>query len=144
MMSEIKSEMSKVGIVLDIQEVPDSVSVSQKCEEGQDCTWDLSFFGSQGSWYYPVYASGERLFATDAPVNLGLYSSSEADNLIEASQFSTDDDAIADYNTFLAEDLPVLWMPNPVYQISAYKSGLQGIEPQDPMNLMYPEDWSWK
>ena len=144
MMSEIKSEMSKVGIVLDIQEVPDSVSVSQKCEEGQDCTWDLSFFGSQGSWYYPVYASGERLFATDAPVTLGLYSSSEADNLIEASQFSTDDDAIADYNTFLAEDLPVLWMPNPVYQISAYKSGLQGIEPQDPMNLMYPEDWSWK
>ena len=35
-------------------------------------------------------------------------------------------------------------MPNPVYQISAYKSDLQGIEPQDPMNLMYPEDWSWK
>ncbi len=144
MMSELKSEMSKVGIVLDIQEVPDSVSVSQKCEEGQPCTWDLSFFGSQGSWYYPVYASGERLFATDAPVNLGLYSNPEADKLIEETQFSNDDAAIKAYNEFLAKDLPVLWMPNPVYQISAYKSDLQGIEPQDPMNLMYPEDWSWK
>ncbi|WP_312349359.1 peptide ABC transporter substrate-binding protein [Actinomyces sp.] len=144
MMSEIKSQMAKVGIVLDIQEVPDSVSVTQKCESGQECTWDLSFFGSQGSWYYPVYASGERLFATDAPVNLGSYSSSEADELIEQTQFSNDDTAMDAYNSFLAEDLPVLWMPNPVYQISAYKSELQGVEPQDPMNLMYPEDWSWK
>ena len=144
MMSELKSEMSKVGIVLDIQEVPDSVSVSQKCEEGQPCNWDLSFFGSQGSWYYPVYASGERLFQTDAPVNLGLYSNAEADKLIEETQFSSDGAAIDAYNEFLAKDLPVLWMPNPVYQISAYKSDLQGIEPQDPMNLMYPEDWSWK
>ena len=144
MMAQIKSEMSKVGIVLDIQEVPDSVSVSQKCEAGQDCTWDLSFFGSQGSWYYPVYASGERLFATDAPVNLGLYSNAEADKLIEQTQFSSEGSAMQEYNDFLAKDLPVLWMPNPVYQISAYKTGLQGIEPQDPMNLMYPEDWSWK
>lgn len=144
MMSEIKSQMAKVGIVLDIQEVPDSVSVSQVCEEGAECTWDMSFFGSQGSWYYPVYASGERLFQTDAPVNLGSYSNTKADELIEASKFSSDANALDEYNAFLAEDLPVLWMPNPVYQISAYKSNLGGVSPQDPMNLMYPEDWSWK
>lgn len=144
MMSEIKSQMAKVGIVLNIQEVMDSVSVSQKCEEGQECNWDLSFFGSQGSWYYPVYASGERLFATDAPVNLGLYSNSKADELIEATQYSSDDAALKEYNDFLAEDLPVLWMPNPVYQISAYKSNLKGVAPQDLLNGMYPEDWSWE
>jgi len=28
-------------------------------------------------------------------------------------------------NDFLAKDLPVLWMPNPVYQNSAYRSGLR-------------------
>ncbi|MCF2707258.1 peptide ABC transporter substrate-binding protein [Arcanobacterium haemolyticum] len=144
MMSEIKSQMAKVGIVINIQEVIDSVSVSQKCEEGQDCNWDLSFFGSQGSWYYPVYASGERLFATDAPVNLGLYSNPEADKLIEATQYSDDDDALKAYNEYLAEDLPVLWMPNPVYQISAYKSNLKGVAPQDLMNGLYPEEWSWE
>ncbi|QWW20511.1 peptide ABC transporter substrate-binding protein [Schaalia sp. 19OD2882] len=144
MMAEIKSQMAKVGITLEIQEVPDSVSVSQKCEAGAECAWDLSFFGSQGSWYFPVYASGERLFATDAPVNLGLYSDAKADQLIEASQFSDDAAALKAYNDYLAEDLPVLWMPNPVYQISAYKKVLQGVAPQDPLNLMYPEDWSWK
>ncbi len=144
MMAEIKSQMAKVGIVLNIQEVDDSVAVSQKCEADAPCNWDLSFFGSQGSWYFPVYASGERLFASDAPVNLGLYSNAEADTLIEATQFSDSTDALDAYNSFLAEDLPVLWMPNPVYQISAYNSDLEGIAPQDPMNLMYPENWSWK
>lgn len=144
MMAEIKSQMSKVGINVEIKEVPDSVAVSQKCEAGTPCNWDLSFFGSQGSWYYPVYASGERLFATDAAVNLGLYSNEEADKLIKDTQFSSDPQAMAKYNEFLAKDLPVLWMPNPVFQISAYRDTLENIEPQDPMNLMYPEDWSKK
>ncbi|MEV0829046.1 peptide ABC transporter substrate-binding protein [Nonomuraea rubra] len=145
MFAEIKSAMAKVGVQLTIKEVPDSVAVTPACKpEESKCDWDLSFFGSQGSWYYPAFASGERLFQTDAPVNLGSYSNPEADKLIEKAQFSDDAAALQEYNDFLAKDLPVLWMPNPVYQISAYKSGLQGVEPQDPMNLMYFQDWSWK
>src|SRR5690606_28748582 len=127
MMAEIKSQFSRAGIELEIREVPDSVAVTQACEPGDaECDWDLSFFGSQGSWYYPVYASGERLFATDAPVNLGRYSNKTADELIDATQFSSDPQALQDYNDFLAEDLPVLWMPNPVNRISAFSSDIQG------------------
>lgn len=145
MFAEIKSQMAKLGIQLTIKEVPDSVAVTPACEPTEGtCDWDMSFFGSQGSWYYPAFASGERLFATDAPVNLGSYSNPEADKLIEATQFAGDESALTAYNDFLAKDLPVLWMPNPVYQVSAYRSGLQGVEPQDPMNLMYFQDWSWK
>ncbi|MBF9135046.1 peptide ABC transporter substrate-binding protein [Plantactinospora sp. S1510] len=145
MFSEIKSQMAKLGIELTIKEVPDSVAVTPACKPTEaTCSWDMSFFGSQGSWYYPVFASGERLFSTGAPVNLGSYSNPEADRLIEATQFSADESALKAYNDFLAKDLPVLWMPNPVYQISAYKSGLQGVEPQDPMNYFYFQDWSWK
>ncbi|GAA3672972.1 ABC transporter substrate-binding protein [Nonomuraea antimicrobica] len=145
MFAEIKSAMAKVGAQLTIKEVPDSVAVTPACKpEDAKCDWDMSFFGSQGSWYYPAFASGERLFQTDAPVNLGSYSSPEADQLIEKAQFSDDAGALQEYNDFLAKDLPVLWMPNPVYQVSAYKSGLQGVDPQDPMNLMYFQDWSWK
>ncbi|MFI6761133.1 peptide ABC transporter substrate-binding protein [Micromonospora sp. NPDC050417] len=145
MFAEIKSQMSKVGIDLTIKEVPDSVAVTPACKPADaTCTWDMSFFGSQGSWYYPAFASGERLFATDAPVNLGSYSNPEADKLIEATQFSEDDGALKAYNDLLAKDLPVLWMPNPVFQISAYRTGLQGVDPQDPMNNMFFQDWSWK
>lgn len=145
MFAEIKSQMAKVGIDLTIKEVPDSVAVTPVCKPSEaNCSWDMSYFGSQGSWYYPAFASGERLFATGAPVNLGSYSNPEADKLIEATKFSNDDSALKAYNDLLAKDLPVLWMPNPVYQISAYRSGLQGVEPQDPMNSMFFQDWSWK
>lgn len=144
MMAELKSQFGKLGIVLDIQEVPDSVAVSQKCTAGTECNWDLSFFGSQASWYYPVYASGQRLFATDAPVNLGLYSDAKADELIQKTLVSSDESAMQEYNDYLAEDLPVLWMPNPVAQVSAYKADINGIDPQEPTLGMYPQDWSRK
>ena len=144
MFAEIKSQMARLGITLTVKEVPDSVAVTPACKPTEaTCSWDMSFFGSQGSWYYPAFASGERLFATGAPVNLGSYSNPEADKLIDATQFSGDQSALTAYNDFLAKDLPVLWMPNPVYQISAYRSGLQGVE-QDPMNGMNFQDWSWK
>src|SRR5699024_6674808 len=96
----------------------------------------------QGSWYYPVYASGERLFATDAPVNLGSYSDETADELIKDTKFSSDPEALEKYNDYLAEDLPVLWMPNPVNRVSAFSSDITGISPQDPMLYMYPQDWT--
>ncbi|MEW6875257.1 peptide ABC transporter substrate-binding protein [Trueperella pyogenes] len=145
MMAELKSQFGKLGIVLEIQEVPDSVAVSQVCKKNDpNCEWELSFFGSEASWYYPPYASGQRLFATDAPVNLGAYSNPEADKLIDATLVSSDTKAMDAYNAFLAEDLPVLWMPNPVNRVSAYRSEITGIDPQDPMLGMYPQDWMRK
>lgn len=142
MFESIKSEFAKAGIELTIQEVPDSVAVTQKCEATDPaCDWDLSFFGSQSSWYFPVYASGERLFASDGAVNLGSFSDPKADQLIENTQFSDDPAAMQEYNDYLAEELPVLWMPNPVAQTSAYKSTIKGIDPQDPTLGMYPQDW---
>lgn len=142
MFAELKSSFAGAGIELKIREVPDSVAESQQCADGDTgCAWDLSFFGSQSSWYYPVYASGERLFQSDAPVNLGRYSDAKADELIEASMRSADPAALQEYNDYLAEDLPVLWMPNPVNRVSAWKSSIQNVGPQDPMLYIYPQDW---
>ena len=143
MFEEVISQFRKLGIGIDMQELPDSVGASQVCDDETPCTWDLSFFGSQTSWGYPIYASGERLFATKAPVNLGQYSSEKADELITASTKSSDANALAEYNDYLAEDLPVLWMPNPYYQITAVKSGLD-LGDIDATGDTWPEDWSWK
>ena len=95
------------------------------------------------SWGFPIYASGERLFATNAPVNLGQYSNPEADKLIEESTRSTAPDALQAYNDFLAEDLPVLWMPNPYYQITAVKNTID-LGELDATGDTWPEDWAWK
>ena len=61
----------------------------------------------------------------------------------EALQYSPAS-AVKKYALSTRFEVPVLWMPNPVYQISSYRSELQGVDPQDPMNLMYFQDWSWK
>ena len=143
MFEEIISQFGKLGIKIDMSEVPDSVGASQACSDESPCTWDLSFFGSQTSWGFPIYASGERLFATDAPVNLGQYSNPEADKLIVESTRSSEPDALQAYNDFLAEDLPVLWMPNPYYQITAVKNTLN-LGELDATGDTWPEDWSWK
>jgi len=47
MFEVIISQFGKVGIKLDMNEVPDSVGASQACDDETPCTWDLSFFGSQ-------------------------------------------------------------------------------------------------
>ena len=142
MFEEIISQFGKLGIKIDMNEVPDSVGASQACDDETPCTWDLSFFGSQTSWGFPIYASGERLFASDAPVNLGQYKNPEADKLIEESTRSSEPDALQAYNDYLAEDLPVLWMPNPFYQITAVKKTLD-LGELDATGDTWPEDWSW-
>ncbi len=62
-------------------------------------------------------------------MNLGSYSDEKADELIDATQFSSDPEALEEYDDYLAEDLPVLWMPNPVNRVSAYSSDISGDLP---------------
>ena len=78
-----------------------------------------------------------------ASLRHGQYSNPEADKLIEESTRSTAPDALQAYNDYLAEDLPVLWMPNPFYQITAVKKTLN-LGELDATGDTWPEDWSWQ
>ena len=40
-----------------------------------------------------------------------------------------------------ADQIPVLWMPQPVYQISEISKNLHGTMPQSPIESLTPEDW---
>jgi peptide/nickel transport system substrate-binding protein len=35
-----------------------------------------------------------------------------------------------------------MWLPNPVYQVSVIKNGLEGTT-QDPLASFHPQRWSW-
>ncbi|MFF1761650.1 peptide ABC transporter substrate-binding protein [Streptomyces sp. NPDC058266] len=67
MMQELKSSLSRAGIGLTIRQQPlnsvlgNSVPCTAK---DPGCDWDMSFFGTAGSWYYPLNPSGEQLFST--------------------------------------------------------------------------------
>ncbi|HEY0188378.1 MAG TPA: peptide ABC transporter substrate-binding protein [Cellulomonas sp.] len=145
MMTEIQSSLAETGIELEVNAVASDQVLSQtpKCEEGAaECTWDLSFFGTAGSWYFPAFPAGDQLFATSGAANFGSYSDADVDALITASHTATDDAAIQDYSATLAEDLPVIWLPSPTYQVSVIDSDLQGVT-QDPMAYFHPQRWSW-
>jgi peptide/nickel transport system substrate-binding protein len=144
MMAELKSSLSKIGVALDLKQAPLNTVLgsSKACKPEQpECSWQLSFFGTQGSWYFPAYPSGEQIFGTGATSNLGSYSDPEADRLIAASTSSADHDSMKAYGDYLARELPVIWLPNPVYQISAIKKNVRGVT-QDPLAAMQPQRWS--
>jgi peptide/nickel transport system substrate-binding protein len=143
MMQELQSSFEQIGATLSIRQEPlDSVlNDSAICKPSQAaCSWQLSFFGTQGSWYYPAYPSGEQIFASDAGVNLGSYDSPEADKLIQATNTSGSASAMQAYSAYLARNLPVLWVPNPDYQVSAIKNTLKGVL-QNPLAVMNPQQW---
>lgn len=145
MMSEIQSSLGKIGVKMTIDAKPlDSVlTEAQSCKTGEgECTWELAFFGTAGSWYFSAYPTGERVFAKDTKWNAGQYDNPEAEKLITAMTASTDPSIAKQYSEFLAKDLPVMWMPNPVYQVSVIRDGLD-VGTQDPGASFLPQRWSW-
>jgi peptide/nickel transport system substrate-binding protein len=144
-MQELKSELSKVGIDLQVstQTLDTVLSDSSGCTaSGGACDWQLSYFGTQGSWYFPADPTGEDLFATGASVNFGQYTNKQADALITASNLGNAPQTMLDYSALLAKDLPVIWLPNPPYQVSAIDTALHGVV-QDPLAGLQPQRWYW-
>lgn len=145
MMSAIQSSLQKTGIGFTIKTAPVSSVLSQTptCTSDEaSCKWDLSFFGTAGSWYFPAYPTGESLFSTAGSANFGSYSDKEVDALIDATTTSPDASAVQDYSAAVAKDLPVIWLPSPDYQISVVKKGLTGFD-QDSLANFHPAQWKW-
>ncbi|MGW2519318.1 peptide ABC transporter substrate-binding protein [Streptomyces sp. NPDC001617] len=145
MMSAIQSSLAKTGIKFSIRTAPVNSVLSQTppCTASQSlCTWQLSFFGTAGSWYFNAFPTGDSLFQTKGGSNFGSYSNPDVDKLITASTTSSSNQAVQDYSAALAKDLPVIWLPEPDYQISVIKKGLGGFS-QDSLANFHPAQWKW-
>ncbi|MEU5444618.1 peptide ABC transporter substrate-binding protein [Streptomyces griseofuscus] len=145
MMSALQSSFAKTGIKFTIKTAPVNSVLSQagQCTSGQSgCTWQLSFFGTAGSWYFPAYPSGDALFQTGGGSNFGSYSNPAVDKLITETTTSDSTAAVQKYSATLAEDLPVVWLPEPDYQVSVVRNGLGGFA-QDSLANFHPAMWKW-
>jgi peptide/nickel transport system substrate-binding protein len=145
MMSAVQSSLEKTGIKFSIKTAPVNSVLSQtpQCTSGQSiCKWQLSFFGTAGSWYFSAFPTGDSLFQTKGGSNFGNYSNPRVDQLITASTTSTSTQAVQDYSAAVAKDLPVIWLPEPDYQISVVKNGLGGFA-QDSLANFHPAQWAW-
>ena len=80
MFAAMKSTFEESGVGVTIKEAPLNTVLGSipSCEsDSPECTWELPFFGTAGSWYFPAYPTGEQLFSTGGGSNFGSYSDAE-------------------------------------------------------------------
>lgn len=145
MFAEMKSTFEEAGVGVTIESAPLNTVLGSipSCEsDSPECTWELPYFGTAGSWYFPAYPTGEQLFSTGGGSNFGSYSDEKMDELIAATLAAGDETAMQEYSAYGALNLPVMWVPNPVYQVSVIDAGLTGVD-QDSMGNFHPQRWAW-
>ncbi|HLN05035.1 MAG TPA: hypothetical protein VK217_02055, partial [Acidimicrobiales bacterium] len=80
--------------------------------------------------------------ATDGVSNAGAYSNTTNDqNLVKMYTGSAGSASVYTYENYLGEQLPLMWMPEILLQVSAVNKGLLGWAPQQPQLNITPESW---
>jgi peptide/nickel transport system substrate-binding protein len=101
--------------------------------------WQMENFGG---FSMDIYPTTDEIFNSGGSFNLGSYSSKEADQLIHASEFSSDPNAVQKEAAYLTTNLPAIFGPNED-RIAAWK-GISG-PPDSFSNLSQfaftPEYW---
>jgi peptide/nickel transport system substrate-binding protein len=143
-MEAMKSGFSQVGIVLNLSTAPfDTViGTAIPCTPSQStCSWEMENWGGGWSYAPDYYPTGGEIFGTGAGSNSGSYSDPETDSLIAATHTDSSLSSLYKYENYLAEQLPVVWQPNPPYYLTEIKDNLHGVTPQNPVLALTPENW---
>ena len=134
-----QSSWSRVGIHVTLdQESAASVASTTGCAGG--CSWELADFGG---WLFSAapYPTGEAIFLTGAPYNVGNYSDPASDAAIGATLRGTG--TLSRYQSELAHQLPVLFQPDFASRLTEIRDGLTGVTPQSAVLALTPEAWRW-
>jgi peptide/nickel transport system substrate-binding protein len=151
-MAALQSTMrAKAGIDLTLsQEATADVgaTIQNGCSSSKPCNnWDLADVALSFTWTYgpDFLPTGEELFVPGAVDDSGGYSSATNDANVMATNTAPNQAAelaaLDRYQNYLAEQLPVLYMPMGVIQLTMYKSSLHGLLPQDPFDIIYPQQY---
>jgi peptide/nickel transport system substrate-binding protein len=140
LMNAEKSSWASAGITVNLQQQPFSAIVAGTTPcIGSACTWEMGNWGTGWSFTPDFYPTGELLFQTGASANAGNYSDPVNDANIQATMASAA--PLTQYGNYLAEQLPVIFQPNAVTQLTEVAKGLDGVLPQGPLQDIYPENW---
>lgn len=143
-MQNLKSDFSKAGIVINLSQAPFNTVIGNAiaCTPSQAaCKWQMENWG--GGWVYSpdYYPTGGELFATGAGSNSGSYSDPTNDHNIQLTHTDSSSSALDTYQNYLAQQLPVIWQPNPDYSLTEIANNLHGVTPQNPLLALTPENW---
>ncbi len=140
-METFQGAASEVGVKIALKSAPFAsvIGNSLPCTPKQaSCADQMQYWG--GGWVFSpdYYPSGENFLAGGAELNSSNYDDPVANKLIEAS---ISGGGLAGYESYVTKQLPLLWMPEQIQQISAISSSLHGIGQQNPIFNTNPENW---
>ena len=144
-MTQFKSDARQAGIQLILQPKPfDQVTAigGGNCVVvGSSCAWDFAYWG--GGWAFtPDYQpTGETLFTSGSAANSSGYTSSQNDTLISRSLTASSLQPLYQWQDYLQTQLPEMWQPNGVYELTEVADNLHGVIPQSPTLYINPETW---
>ncbi|WP_033289789.1 ABC transporter substrate-binding protein [Amycolatopsis jejuensis] len=141
-MAALKSDESKAGIVLNLSGGTHSAVLGAlvPCKPADSaCSWQMLNWGS--GYGFLGYPTGEHLFLSGAGGNKNGYSDKITDTNIEKTIREGGVSVLHTYADYVAEQLPVVWQPNQVSQLTAVANNLRGVAPQSVGGGIYPEDW---
>jgi peptide/nickel transport system substrate-binding protein len=140
----IQSTEAAAGVHIVLKPLPFNTIVSTtgycnaKTHPTSTCSWQLQDYGYNP---YVLDPNGAGLYNTDGYGNYGGYSSAKEDQLINATEFGSSSSAFYAYENYTAQQLPVLWLPQPS-NLFVYKKNLAGITPWNPFSgTLNPEVW---
>lgn len=142
MMQAIQSNFQTAGIDMTANASPTPAIGSMlgpKCKSS-NC-WGLIEYGTAFYFQPAAFPDGGSPFGTGAYYGTG-YSNPEMNKLIAGVRTTPGTAAIDTYESYAAQQLPGLWIPQPQSQLSVIKSTLQGATPQSVIgNNITPENW---
>jgi peptide/nickel transport system substrate-binding protein len=144
-MTQLQSNATLAGIKLSLQPKPfnqvTAIAGGNCVATKSSCAWDLADWG--GGWIFApdFYPSGETLFQTGSAANSSGYSSANNDNLINQTLTSSSLTPLYNWQDLLQKQLPEMWQPNGVYQLTEVANNLHGAIPQQTTLALNPENW---
>jgi peptide/nickel transport system substrate-binding protein len=145
MMDNYQSDASYAGVKLQLSQgaFNNITGITGVCAMGTSaCNWEGVMYGGQIDAVYPT---GNGYYNTDAP-GQGNYNSAQADTLINQTMYSPSTAAFDEYENYIAEQLPMIWMP---WQQTDYNAvvlkNLHGFtgDMDNPFSDTFPELWNY-
>jgi peptide/nickel transport system substrate-binding protein len=144
-MTQLQSNAAQVGITLNLEPKPfDQVTAigAGNCVVAHiSCDWDMANWG--GGWVFSpdYYPTGETLFLSGSGANSGGYTDSQNDTLINETLTGSSLQPLYNWQDYLSKQVPVMWQPNGVYELTEVTNNLHGVIPQSTTDNINPENW---
>ncbi len=144
-MTQLQSNALALGIKLNLEPKPFNqvtALAAGNCVVAKiPCNWDMANWGGGWSFAPDYLPTGETLFLSGAIANSGGYTNPTNDSLIQQTLTNSSLSAMYNWQDYLAPQLPLMWQPNGVTQLTEIASNLRGVTPQTPTLVFNPENW---